>query len=581
MNMKSRLEQMSIRRKYLLFILIFLFPLIMVMAWFSIFSLRVSQREIAQSYSLSLEMFADRVESNLAKYKMLASSLAVDGNLTALNQAPVDADLMIIWDYDELLSRLYLLATSSDLLGEIVIDMPGKGRTFSSSSGINILHDLSIFENQTLGQWELNEREGTNSLSICFSSNNYVNSGSVLSSIYIDITYIKQLLRSFSDDSSGIGFICNDNQQIIVDSNKYSLDVAELQRLLFDDGIDGSGTIQFKQDGALYQVHYFCGASSLRYGFVYPNSIANKPIYQLLTWMLILLILSILLIILFSNTIRKTLINPIYKLISAFQEVKEGTIDTQIEIERQDEFGMLYEQFNDMTSRLSQTMNDIIRVQKNLERSKLNLLQSQINPHFLYNSLNFTYRMISSEQLEAAEQMTLYLGKYFTYATRINTEVTTIQEEVDNIQTFVEIQKLRYSGKIDFCIIMHDTAISDMTIPRLLIQPIVENVFAHGAYTHEEMIKIQLSMNIKEGYLVISIHDNGKGVTAQRLVEIKEQLSNLVRNDGFALSNIYWRLKLIYNDKAHMDIESAELAGTTVTLYLPVSFQMEGGNLDV
>ena len=565
--MKKLIEKMSIRRKFVFFVLIFLLPMLTIGLIMNIISLRMSQKEVSKTYTQSLRIFADKIDSNLQRYQSLASSLAADRNLAALNQAPVGADMSIVWEYAELLDRLRLFSAPNDIEGNITVYMPAKNRAFSSRDGILDLQGIDHLKRHRIGIWETDTDQN---LSILYSSSGILTERSVLVTIEISPKTIQSLLSDFSKDSEGIGFLYYENSNILLPPEADSHQNKQLRTALSAiDGSEHDGILPYKQQQN-YQVYYWRSENgSILYGYIYPAYIFLRTVYSWVIVMLLFVLTAIILLLLFSDTVRKTLINPIYKLIGAFESVKSGKLNTQIVADEVGEFGLLYHQFNEMTSRLSQTMDEIVQYQKLLESSKLKLLQSQINPHFLYNSLNFIYRMISAEQLDAAEQMTIYLGRYFTYATKINLEETTIDEEIKNIETYTAIQKMRFSSDIRLNIIISDPSIQSTVIPRLLLQPIVENVFSHGTISHEKTLIIEISFTLTDNRILISVTDNGKGMDPGVLKQVQESLGDLQQKEGFALRNIFWRLKLIYKEEAQMEITAKEGEGTKVTLSFP------------
>ena len=289
-----------------------------------------------------------------------------------------------------------------------------------------------------------------------------------------------------------------------------------------------------------------------------------------MAWMIVFILAAIVFTLLFSRSIHGSIIAPINHMVEAMKTVNPNGSQTRLDVHKGNEIGFLYEQFNDMAERIENYISEITETQNNLDRTKINLLQSQINPHFLYNSLNFVYRMISSEKLEAASTMALYLGKYFRYATNVNAETTRIKDKVENINTYVNIQQLRYPGRIDFFIDM-DGALEDVLIPRMLIQPLIENIFSHGVSSFENSVNIRLRFRLTDDLINIAVEDNGAGMSEERLADVRESLKELPRDAGFALSNIYMRLQLFYQSEAHMSIDSTEGGGTTVFLTIPLS----------
>jgi len=360
------------------------------------------------------------------------------------------------------------------------------------------------------------------------------------------------------------------DSQVIFHSNIYGLDLDGVAEILGSQEKDeGDFTFVFNQEP--YHLQYIQSEENgFTYGFLLPDSHFTKPVRRLLLWMFIFIFLAVVFTLLFSRGIHGSIITPIYHMMEAMKTVNPNGSQVRLDVRKGNEISFLFEQFNNMAERIENYINEITETQNNLDRTKINLLQSQINPHFLYNSLNFVYRMISSEKLEAASTMALYLGKYFRYATNVNAETTRIKDEVENINTYINIQQFRYPRFIDFFIDM-DVELEDVLIPRMLIQPLIENIFSHGVSSFENPVNIRLRFRLIDNFINISVEDNGAGMTGERLANVRDSLNKMPRDASFALSNIYMRLQLLYKSEAQMSINSKEGNGTSVLLTIPLS----------
>ena len=210
-------------------------------------------------------------------------------------------------------------------------------------------------------------------------------------------------------------------------------------------------------------------------------------------------------------------------------------------------------------------INEVYVEHLNYQQAQLNFLQSQINPHFLSNCLNFIYQMNKGGRIEGAADMALYLGRYFRYATKSDKDIVTIKEEIDNIENYIRIQKMRYPEKIDYHIDISDK-IMNLKVPRLVIQPVVENSIIHGIEAIDRPGKIEIYTEEDNQVYTIIVEDNGPGIEEEELKEIRMGLNETEEQEdmGYGILNPHLRLRLKFGDNAGLVIENRKVTGTRV-----------------
>ena len=205
-------------------------------------------------------------------------------------------------------------------------------------------------------------------------------------------------------------------------------------------------------------------------------------------------------------------------------------------------------------------------------------LQNQINPHFLYNTLeNIRARAIIDDN-EIIADMTEALSRFFRYNISKRENIVKLSEELDNIRTYMHIQMYRFSNKFDFQIFIHDDAdILGAMIPKMTLQPIVENAIFHGMEKKVGNGHIEIHIESDTDKVFVLIEDNGVGMSPEELEKLTERLSGKPENsleagrgsDGIAMRNINNRLKLFFGEEYGIRISSTEGVGTEVELVLP------------
>ena len=232
----------------------------------------------------------------------------------------------------------------------------------------------------------------------------------------------------------------------------------------------------------------------------------------------------------------------------------------------------------------AQKLDDETRDRELMEtRMKFAQLQNQINPHFLYNTLeNIRARAILDDN-EVIADMTEALSRFFRYNISKRADIVKLSEELDNIRTYMHIQQYRFSNKFDFQVFIHDerSDVMNARIPKMTLQPIVENAIFHGMENKLGKGHIEIHIEYNERNIFIIVEDDGVGMNEKDLAALREKLSARAdghwdtghESSGIAMRNINNRLKLLYGDDCGITVSSMEGVGTEVELTLPRHFQ--------
>ncbi|NBD25766.1 cache domain-containing sensor histidine kinase [Paenibacillus glycinis] len=249
---------------------------------------------------------------------------------------------------------------------------------------------------------------------------------------------------------------------------------------------------------------------------------------------------------------------PITQLLASMRKVQKGDFTQSISVVDEDELSQLNRGYNTMVRRVGQLIEEVYQVELKQKDSELKLLQSQINPHFLYNTLNSVSLFALQHGDHQVAQMIYALSTFFRMNLSGGKDLITLGEELQLVESYLFLQKIRFGDKIDYEVEL-DPAAADFPIPKLLIQPFVENAIVHGIEPLEEPGYIGISAEAEDGMLIIQVRDNGSGMTPERLSGIDD-------DPGYAIANIKERVRLHYGDEASIDIQSALGAGTIVRL---------------
>lgn len=213
-------------------------------------------------------------------------------------------------------------------------------------------------------------------------------------------------------------------------------------------------------------------------------------------------------------------------------------------------------------------------------------LQSQINPHFLYNSLECIRGLAIIENSPEIAKISENLSNFFRYSINMKQDTVTLREELENVKNYINIQQFRFQDKFSIHYIVDDPAdtILDYFIPKLTLQPLVENALIHGLKDTLSGGDIKIQIEKQHNDILIHITDNGKGIEQNRLIEIQNaladielsQLSSNKRNNGVALLNVHHRLQLLFGYSYGLEVKSAAGLGTRMIVRIPVSLNIQG-----
>ena len=270
-----------------------------------------------------------------------------------------------------------------------------------------------------------------------------------------------------------------------------------------------------------------------------------------------------------SNIIARNITLPIQKLRDSMARVQEGDFHgADIEVLSENEIGSLTKSFNVMTHRIEELMEQNIHEQEQKRRSEMKALQSQINPHFLYNTLDSIIWMAEGKKNEEVVLMTASLARLLRQSISNEDEVVSIGNEIEYVRSYLTIQKMRYKDKLEFEIDV-DPSIKYIKIVKLVLQPIVENAIYHGLKYKESKGLLIVRGYARGENAFIEIADNGVGMDAETLKHIFERHKVNYHSNGVGVYNVQKRLQLHYGADYGITYRSEPGIGTTATIIIP------------
>lgn len=390
--------------------------------------------------------------------------------------------------------------------------------------------------------------------------------------LLVDVNFrtIDELLRRVSLGKKGYVYIIDDSagnivyhpqQQLIYAGLKYE-NVEQALKYTFGNYVDSSSG-----EKRLITIKTVNNIGWKIIGVSYMDEIVTtrKEIGQFISWLLIFVIVFVLFI---SAFMSARISMPIKRLERSMRKVEQGDFNIHLEVQGEDEVGRLSRRFNFMVARIRELMDQIIYEQEAKRKGELEVLQAQINPHFLYNTLNSVVRMAGSGKSEEVITMITSLSKFFRISLSKGKHIIPVQDELEHVRHYLIIQKMRYKRKFDFVIEAEDEVLAVPTL-KLILQPIVENAIYHAMEVMVDEGLIEITAKREGSRVRLQVRDNGPGIPPDKLERL---LSGDVKSDdgsGVGVKNVHERIRLHCGESYGLEIESKLEVGTTVTLWIP------------
>lgn len=313
---------------------------------------------------------------------------------------------------------------------------------------------------------------------------------------------------------------------------------------------------------------------------------------QRLPWLYFgLLAAAVALMLLLIRVLNRAVVQPLLRLAQASRSIAGGDYTgADLPVHSGDEVGQLTGTFNRMKHAMAEhlsTLNALHReevrnlaLEKDLEHTRLEVLKSQVNPHFLFNTLNMISCMARLEDASTTDQMIVHLGSLFRHNLRTKQQEVTLEEELDGLEDYIYLQQMRFDGRITVeKKIEADPAA--VRLPSFTLQPIVENAFSHGLKSCEEGGRILLRGWMQGRTLILTVADNGRGMTPAELDALQEKIAQSERTGrSIGLGNISRRITMLYPE-GRMQVFSREGHGTVIRFEIPQDDREEDGSHEV
>lgn len=403
---------------------------------------------------------------------------------------------------------------------------------------------------------------------------NFTGSGNREGVVFIDLNYsaISELCDQNSIGSKGYVFLLDQDGNVVYHPQQQQL-YNELQTENIDLVMNTDKETLMDGSGDNARIYTISRSEKTGWTVVGCTNVAEllkdskkaRSIYVLVAAILVVVALVL------SNFIARNITRPLQQLRDSMARVQEGDFGAaEVEVTSRNEVGSLTRSFNVMTSRIQELMKQNIYEQQQKRKSELKALQSQINPHFLYNTLDSIIWMAEGKKNEEVVVMTASLARLLRQSISNEEEQVPIGQEVEYARSYLTIQKMRYKDKLEFQIQV-DAQIMGVPIIKLVLQPLIENAIYHGL-KYKEGKGLLIVRGYREGEnAVLQIKDNGAGMDEQTLSHIFEKHKVNYRSNGVGVYNVQKRLQLYYGMDYGITYSSKQGEGTTASIVIPMN----------
>ncbi|MEN1989384.1 sensor histidine kinase [Paenibacillus hubeiensis] len=516
--------RLTVFAKTVVLLVCLLVPILLLYSYANQANVDMVVEEKQQSSLNQFSYFSSQVDKNIEQLSLYALTLLRDPSILHyryMNDATSQYEKNSI--YLDILDKLSLYQSTSQWKNDITIVLPQAELVLSTKANLTVFKE-SMLKYPEPGAWKLNEGSFT-----YFFTDHYEWSDKpaetgvrTVMEISFDPMNIVAMLDDFKETQGGDPFLLVPNSDPFVNRSAEPELVEAIRRGMPLDALgQDAGNWQLEAGGKQYLVSY---VRSKQLDAIYVNPVVlddllnpmDKSRNMFVTSILLLLVLSIGAALLLYRKVQI----PIYRLMRGLQQIRKGQLSTRIAVDHsRDEFSYLTQSFNHMAEQIQELIEKVYEERIRSREATLKHLQSQINPHFLYNCLSYIKNMTQLGNREAVVAMALSLGDYYRYITKDQNDMTTVEREVELLNNYLSIQQMR-TNRLSYEIDVPGE-LMQQRIPRLLIQPIVENAVIHGIEPMEG-----------SGHIVVT------GMVAREQIDGKTyaRYSLFVDNDGVALT---------------------------------------------
>ncbi|GGF94426.1 sensor histidine kinase [Paenibacillus abyssi] len=576
----------KIQLRLTIYFLLILLPLVIVSLFVNFRSQNILLERTVERTETALASSMDYIDLTLQNVEEISTLVATDNNmLRTLSQIGAELDAMSYIRFADIMKELGAFTSINNMVSQVSLFHSQSGMLLSTAhGGSRIVRPLHLQELRHLAEsngtgimylmpdYPITETEtfgsvvNTDSISLVrvMDLNNPAREPNLLIFTF-NKGRLLDLIRSLLPSPNADIYLYTNDQELVAGTGDRGLQFGDLRDTT-------PGEFAVRVDSRYYKWSLL---------LLQPEEELIKETYLTRMYTYIIIGISVILALLISWAVYSGIASPVQRLLKGMHSVGSGNFNTRLENNRSDELGYLTNAFNKMVQDQKDSIQYHYEQQLRLTRTELKFLQSQINPHFLYNTLDSIYWTAKNYDAAEISEMVLNLSRFFRLSLDKGRDTFTVEENVTHLHYYIRIQQLRFLDSFSVTYDLQEES-KPFFIMKLLLQPLVENAILHGLDNKHDG-HLHIASRIEQEYLILSVSDNGAGIGKERLDDIHQELEKLSSHEFgpfsymeqhikgmYGLRNVLSRIKMYYGDQADLQISSGEGQGTTVKIILPL-----------
>lgn len=551
--------------------LMLLVPVVILFAYFNRTSLRVIDSQITSRNSSQLQFLKQQMESHAERLALSSSVLVRDSSVLELQTSILRSDYYAMINNERLVKeKLYMQSYSSNWSNHISIYWPAVNHRVSTDP--NDRYDQNVLDHAESGKWQYQPNSGRDGYYQLFMWDPYFSKSSpqAATAVYevrFGLDNIRRMLQQYQPEGDGQSFLLTNTGESIAGAASGDGQFAPMGRELLKEGLGSSGHRNMEDNNRKAYLSYVYIPSLDAYLMNYiPLNVIHAPIIKARNLFYLSLAVLILLGFAVAYLLYLHVQKPITAIVRGLKQFEGGNYSFRIHKRFHNEFDYMMLRFNDLGTEIQHLIHHVYEEQNRSRLATLKQLQSQINPHFLYNCLSFIAACAKAGETDTIKGMAYHLADYYRYTTRVENQMPRLREEVELVTHYLNIYALRLE-RLDYKIEV-PPGMLEQPVMRLILQPVVENAVEHGIEPKPGRGIVRISGYREQGWNVLLVEDSGYGLDAGAILRTMQSLELPMEADtGCGLWNVHQRLTSRYGPGAGVVLEkSEELGGLRVTL---------------
>ncbi|MFB9325573.1 sensor histidine kinase [Paenibacillus aurantiacus] len=561
------LSRFNVFTKITLLILLLLIPVISLYTYSNRESVKVIEHEIQSGTTNRLSFFASQVESTIYQLSLYGVSIGQDSSIQEYQrpdfaEQPYERVKLSV----SILEKMNLYNAASKWHSEITLYFPRTLQVLSTDYYATMTYDEKEFESPFPQAWSYEGKQFTWHATDPVSAMAHPKTARLITKISFPVEHLAALLDQNKINNSGDPFLFDPAHGAIRNGSANESRIALLTKQLRHTALAESGAFRANLDDTEYFVSYIRSKSL---GWYYVDYVPMQQILSPITSSRNLFYMSIAVLLVMGVAVVFALYRsvqlPLLQLVRGTKRLAAGDFSVRLPHAERNEFSVLFGRFNIMAQRIQELIENVYEEQLRRREATLKQLQSQINPHFLYNCLFYIKNMARMKNEKAVVAMSLNLGEYYRYITRSENDLATLREEVRMVTNYLNIQALRLE-RMRFTVDIPESML-ELTVPRLTLQPIIENAILHGLEPQAEDGEIVVTGVYEGGRCMITVEDSGIGMSDEAIDLLQRKLEKpLDEHMGCGTWNVHQRMIFLFGEEAGLRYARSGSGGVKVTL---------------